>query len=270
LPSWIKFIAYPKNGKNSPYRLFYFVGGHKSQNIYIFRRMKMKKKRILTVSVVVVALLLAGCSSEPKVYDKTVPMEQSSTLIQTDTGIIKFNEKKVAWMKSTIIPAGTHNFVLRFKDSKFDSTGQIVGLTQYDILMSYTFIAGHSYTITASASDGKATGRIEDITQMLSEFPVPDLDSPDASPFEGEWENPNGRICFVFSKNEYAMKLNGEYRIRGYISFNDRKAVFSIVAGYYAKRNGWSPFKNNMGSDYIIYTDNSSFIYNNERYKRVK
>jgi len=126
----------------------------------------------------VVALSIAGCATT-KVYDKTVPLEQSSTLaLSNDVGIIDFNDKKIALMGTIIIPADFHYWILRYKDIKYDGLGRATGVTQYDIVMSYTFLPKHTYYVTATASGGTAIGQIRDITNLYLDFPSPDPTSP--------------------------------------------------------------------------------------------
>ena len=190
----------------------------------------MKKKWLLVVSVLVAVLAVAGCSSTPKVYDPSVPLDQSCTLVlDNDAGIIELNNKKVALMGSIIIPADHHNWIMRYKEKEF-AGAQLTKITQYDIVMSYKFLPEHTYYVTATTSGCTATGQIKDITNLYLDFPSPDPTSPDASPIEGKWNfSADGKNTdvLVFVKNEYARIVNGTYFERGFVEDNGK--IFTLV-----------------------------------------
>jgi len=199
-------------------------------------------KKGLIVSVVMVMLAVTGCSSGPKVYDKSVPMEKSCTLVITsDVGIVKFNEEKVAWMGTVIIPADLHSWILRYKELEFDGIGRITGATQHDISMVYTFLPEHTYMVAATSSNGKVTGQIMDITSLNIDLPSPDPMNANASPFEGEWEQiKNEKIHLIIAKDEWITKAYEKYSARGFVSYNGENANLTIFALYDTKKEKWN------------------------------
>jgi hypothetical protein len=213
--------------------------------------MKMKKKWLLIVSVLVATLAVTSCGSAPKVYDKTVPLEQSSTLIlNDDVGIIKFNEEKAALMGTIIIPADSHSWILRFKDRKYDGA-VVTGVTQYDISMSYTFLPEHTYHVTATANGGQVT----DVTKFTTDFPTPDTTNPNASPFEGEWVSvQTDRVGLLITKDEWASKLDGKYSNRGIVSYTGGNATLVTMAGYDAKKGKWSVYSPSQIQVFLSYS----------------
>ena len=215
----------------------------------------MKKKCLFIVSVLVAALAVAGCGSAPKVYDKSVPMEQSSTLIlNNDVGIIKFNDEKVALMGTIIIPADSHYWILRYKDRKDDGL-RITGVTQYDISMTYTFLPEHTYHVTATASGGNATGQVTDVTRFATDFPTPDTTNPNASPFEGEWVSvQTDRVGLIITKDEWASKLDGKYSNRGLVSYTGGNATLVTMAGYNAKKEKWTVYSPSQIQVFLSYS----------------
>jgi hypothetical protein len=225
--------------------------------------MKMKKKWGLIVSVLMTPLLIASCATA-KVYDKSVPLEQSSTLMLANVIINEFNGKKVLWMdRSMIIPADTHS--LRLANSENRGTSTEYGM----VSMSYTFLAGHTYLVTAPISGGKIIGKITDFTRFYLDFPLPDTNNPDASPFEGEWvypKNENSRIIFV--RDEWAMKYNGKYTARGLVS-QDGENALSMIAKYDAKKEKWvvSKISTRLGK---VTNNGTSLLYNNAEFKRLE
>jgi hypothetical protein len=226
----------------------------------------MKKNWFSIISVALVALAV-GCSSGPKVYDKTVPLEESSTLMPIgEVGVIQFNEKKVAWMKSTIIPDGNHVLILRYKDIKENS------VTQYDIPISHTFLAGHTYAVTATIIGGKATGQIMDATKCLLDIPLPNIDNQNDSQFEGEWVTlKNGKPGFTFAGDEWVKKnLNGQYEMRGVFLHDGINATLLTVAAYDVKKGEWY-YKDygSFGSQTIAY-NGTSLMYSFIEYKKVE
>jgi hypothetical protein len=140
--------------------------------VYILRRMKMKKKGFSIVSVLLVALVFAGCTNTPKVYDPSVPLEQSCTLRIYNLVITNFDGEKTKWgpafvegTAETIIPAGSHSMSIMYKDAKEDALGRIASITEYQLTTSYEFLPKRTYLLSVSVTNGKATAQIKDVTE---------------------------------------------------------------------------------------------------------
>jgi len=208
------------------------------------------KKKSLSMILVLLALVAVAGYGKPKVFDKSVPAEQCSTLIVESsdsalgTQITKFNEKKVSWNPGTnmLIPAGTHSLqflrkeqrqILVLKTTLSDSTD-----------VTHTFLAGHTYLALAKIIDDsdkthKAYVKIQDVTEAYLDFPMPDRASPDASPFEGEWVGVKGGNL-VFAGGEWAIKADGKFFIRGLVWEGTPASPFMVwLISYDAKKNKW-------------------------------
>jgi len=242
----------------------------------------MEKKCLFIVSVLVTALAVAGCGSAPstpKVYDPSVPLEQSSTLMMSNNvGIIKFNDKNVALMGSIIIPADSHSWILRYKDREDDGL-RVTGVTQYDISMTYTFLPEHTYHVTATASGGNATGHVTDVTRFTVDLPTPDTTNPNASPFEGEWVGVQINRVLTITKDEWASKDNGKYSSRGLVSYNGKNATLLIMAAYDTKKGKWTVYNPSIlqefhslsaGAQRAVMKDNTLIINDSLVFRKVE
>ena len=207
----------------------------------------MKKKSLSMVLVLMAVAAVAGYG-KPKVFDKTVPADQCSTLITEfaqGTEITKFNEKKVSWKNKTsmLIPAGTHSLALSRKETR---TGIIRTTVSDSIDVTHAFLAGHTYLVLANIIDDSNKTRkiyalIQDVTTALLDFPTPGRVSPDASPFEGEWVNVKGETDrLVFAGGEWARKFNGEFFARGFVWEGTPDSPFMVwTTQYDAKKKKW-------------------------------
>jgi len=244
----------------------YNAGGHCTHILHL-RRMKMKKK-IVIISMVLATLLIAGCSSAPKVYDKSVPLEQSSTLVLYNTTVMNFDDKFVgitpSWMahnggtKEIIIPAGTHTLSIY---AEYPGSVGRLQQVQYKPI-SYEFLPGRTYVILKNSLTSDEGVRITDLTEELPEL-VPDPTRTDASPFEGVWVNiKNAEDRLIFSGNEFMMIANTKTQPswRGTFSYNNSNTVSlkgTAVIAYIAKRKAWM----------TVSLDPRPFTYNGETLK---
>jgi len=162
-----------------------------------------------------VLVLLVSCGT--LVSDKSVPREQSSTLIINSCFVSKFNgQPQIGWgkpigKKTVVIPAGTHSLELY---NRVETGSRVYEGT---VPMTYTFLAGRTYWIATPMSSSRIYGRIVDATTLETAL-VPNPESPDASPFEGIWTNinmPNGQL--IIAGNEIQMLNNGKNLQRGLI-----------------------------------------------------
>jgi len=205
----------------------------------------MKKKSLSMVLVLMAVAAVAGYG-KPKVFDKTVPADQCSTLITENgqgTVITKFNGKKVSWKNRTsmLIPAGTHS--LQF--SRKEDRGLVTISDSTDV--TYTFLAGHTYLAVADIIDDsnktrKAYALIQDVTTALLDFPTPDRASPNASPFEGEWINVKDEADrLIFAGGEWARKYKGKFFARGFVWEETPISPFLVYTTMYdAKKDKWN------------------------------
>jgi hypothetical protein len=210
------------------------------------------KKRIGTISVLLVALLIAGCSSTPKttIYDKSVPLEQSSTLIiSAGCSVIEFDGKSTQfsteWQahnslnaKRMIIPAGTHTLKL-YAEVVYSGARHMISSE----LITREFLPEHSYAAAANANvGGSFIAVIIDQTALIPEL-KPDISRSDASPFEGNWVNiQNEEDRMIFSGNEYMVlsKTQGWATTRGTFSHNSGTVTLNI--SFYESKDGWMPW----------------------------
>jgi hypothetical protein len=242
---------------------FLYAGGHKTQKVLHLRRMKMKK-RLGIISVLLVAVLIAGCGSTPKatVYDKSVPLEQSSTIIISyPCSVIEFNGKSTAlspsWQahnggtKLMVIPAGTHTLVLYAET--IVSNRKMMYSSEPII---NEFLPGHTYLTMSEARVSDASFQIID-QAILSRELTPDTSRADIYPFEGVWVNiKNEEDRLVFSGNEYMVlsKTKGQMSWRGTFSHNSETVTLTVSAMVNLQGLGWMSW---MGSSPTI-----RFIYN--------
>ena len=105
------------------------------------KNMHLRDLPILALSLTLILLFVESftVAQAPLVYDKTVPLGKTCTLLQgTSIKVRKFNGKTVNWKRKIIIPAGTHEFVIDYSWE---------GQTINGITARYTLIAGHDYRI---------------------------------------------------------------------------------------------------------------------------
>jgi hypothetical protein len=203
----------------------------------------MKKKQFLIVSVLVAVLLIVGCSSTPKenVYDKSVPLEQSSKLIiLVNCSVLEFNGKNtdINWhadnsilSKIMIIPAGTHSLKLYSRNMSYE--------TVFDPI-TREFLPGHSYVVTAEGIGRSFKAAIVDQADLNYEL-VPDLTRENASPFEGTWvsiKNEGDRL--IFSKKEF-FALTKKAQLRGTFSYTKEAITLNVTAIDGRNGLGWLP-----------------------------
>ena len=216
----------------------------------------MKGKWLLVVSVLVAVLGATGCATA-KVYDKTVPLEKSSTL-EIGNGFVKsFNGEKTLWDGTVIIPAGTHTLVIHNSETSAYATSVEYG----EVSMTHTFLPGHTYVVFAPIQYGKINGRIID-KEIFSKDLVPDPTSPDASLIEGKWQITDGKNTneFIFAKDEYARFVNGNYYSRGFIEINKNSVSMTVAAFYIPKKQTWSVIKIIMSGGNLTYNGTSWFL----------
>jgi len=184
------------------------------------------------------AIAFTACSSAPVVYDKSVPLEQSSTLIIKLGKITLFNGKKVSWNgyngfswgQKFIIPAGTHEFILEFEQRS--ATGKAM---EGVVTMKHEFLPGHSYNVLAaltSISGRNAMGIIIDEEELQNEL-KPNSENPDASPFEGKWVDVKDEgNQLILCGSQYIRIYKGKNDIRGFFSYTKNSVYLHFLAKY--------------------------------------
>ena len=216
----------------------------------------MKKKCLFIVSVLVMALVVAGCYSTPMVYDSSVPLEESSTLEIGNGTVTGFNGKNTFWdTKAVIIPAGTHTLTIRNSEERGTS------IEYGQVTMTYTFLPGHTYAVFAPIEGGRIIGTIIDKVKF-SEDLVPDPSSPDASRIEGKWKITDGKTTneFTFAKNEYARFINGNYFSRGFFQIGGNSVSMTVGAFYNSKKDTWSVMTMPLSGGNLTYNGTSWFL----------
>jgi len=183
--------------------------------------MKNNFKLICGVLAIGLAIAFIGCSSAPTVFDKSVPLEQSSTLRIMACNVREFDGEftggGIAWgvmigEKQMIIPAGRHTLTLLSRSGRWEST----------ITMTHDFIPGHTYTVSLDSDTAK--GAILDETE-LSRALVPNPASPNASQIEGVWIATNGEK-YIFADNGYFwINKKGDLMHRGTFSLNGQRII---------------------------------------------
>jgi len=202
--------------------------------------MKKIYQVVLVVCLAVgLAIALAGCSSGPNVYDKSVPIEQSSTIKIIWCFVTQFDGVKTgsAWWaamntKQVIIPAGTHTLKLFNKQEGFGTS------SWGEVDIKFDFTPGNTYLVFAPLYGHEIKGQIIDETHFNREL-TPDPASPNASQFEGKWvsaKNENNQL--IVSGDEYIWIDKGVNQMRGYISYDEKKKKVSLsfLAVYYKDR----------------------------------
>jgi len=201
--------------------------------------MKKCKKVILCVCLAIgLAIAFTGCSSAPTVYDKSIPLEQSSTLIILNGTITMFNDNNVIWSgfngfswgQKFIIPSGTHEFRLEFTQGSV--TGRVM---KGETTMKHIFLPGHSYNIIGaltSISGSRAMVYVVDEETLQSEL-TPNPKNPNASPFEGKWvEEKDAGNQIILCEDQYVRILKGKNDIRGFFSYTKNSVYLNFLARY--------------------------------------
>jgi len=202
------------------------------------RRMKMKKcqKLILGVCLVIgLAIVFTGCGSAPTIFDKSVPLEQSSTIIINNYTYVSanINGKPVEWIttsfnkKEVVIPAGEHYFRIGTDTSRLEG---IVSVT-------HNFLPGHIYFVKAYILAGEIYGEIIDFTGLLGEF-IPNSGGSNASPLEGTWRTQvlGKTYDLIFSGDQFVTIINGKYQWRGYFAIEGNNVTMPLTSEYYGKK----------------------------------
>jgi uncharacterized protein YcfL len=214
------------------------------------------KKRFAIISVVLAVLLLAGCSSAPKakVYDTSVPLEQSSTLIISEScSVSEFNGVKTGkdWSsfttftpveKQVVIPAGTHTLKLHYTYYVTTGSGWNLSATTTG-----QFLPGHIYVVAGYRDTLKSDARlfIFDETEYNREL-APNPASPNATQFEGIWVNTrDAEKRLVFADNQFFYtEKDGKVLSRGMFDINGQTVNFALEFSRDKKGYRWIPAKN--------------------------
>jgi hypothetical protein len=113
----------------------------------------MKIKAFLFIAVIVA--VCSNCQTAPKVYDQSVPLEESCILeIRSLLKVKEFDGAKVSsgvFGSKTQIPAGHHDFLLFYSD--FDAYATYYG----EIAFQYNFEAGKTYVMSPERNDASVT-----------------------------------------------------------------------------------------------------------------
>jgi hypothetical protein len=207
--------------------------------------MKMKKysKLILNVCLAIgLVIAFVSCSSGPTVYDKSVPPEQSSTLVISQCAITKFNGASVSpisWngmtgVKQIQIPAGEH------KMEVYQRGGGVGYETHNTVEGTFNFLPNYIYVVYLATVDmgGKfrLVGAPRSTGGISQDELIPDPTSPDASPIEGTWQYNKKGNEFIFSGNEFIYKMNGKNFLRGTFSIDGDKLTLPLFYQYKGKK----------------------------------
>jgi len=219
--------------------------------------MKKCQKLILGVCLAIgLAIAFTGCGSAPVVFDKSVPLEQSSTIrINNYTYVsANINGKPVEWItssfnqKQVIIPAGEHTFRIG------TDTNRRQGL----VLVTKNFLPGHTYFVIASILGSKVYGAIIDEAEFNSAL-VPDSTSPDASPIEGKWNYTDGKNTneFIFAKDTFVRSFNGTPMFKGFFQINGNTGAMLVFANYDSKNEKWRLLASALSGGNLTYNGTS-------------
>jgi hypothetical protein len=196
--------------------------------------MKRNTKWFLGVAALPLTIVMAfiSCSSAPAVYDASVPLEKSSTLIIIQCQVGYFDGKKTdgKWnasmgTKKVVIPMGDHTLKMynAQQSGSYLETGNIE--------INYDFLPGHTYIVIAPIVNRTIVGRI------MEEIIIPDTSNTNATPFEGKWENTKDeRQQFIFAGNEFMSFFQGTVSSRGSFSYKDNKLSVDIWAFFSLKK----------------------------------
>jgi hypothetical protein len=247
------------NHGNAAYAVVNMPAGIKREYLHL-RRMKMKKG-FTVFSVILTVLLISGCSSAPTVYDKSVPLEQSSTLILVSCTVMDFDGKFLVldsnWRghnslgpKQIIIPSGTHTFSVYAEYSQSSRILQV----QYKPF-TIEFFPGHTYAVQKNSSTSDEGVRITDITELLKEF-VPNSSGSDALLLEGKWESDNGNFGYIFSGNQFITFYKKNQGLRGFFSIKDDKVYLTTLVYYY--KGKWIVYS--IAGSFVLQFDGTTLV----------
>jgi len=211
--------------------------------------MKNCQKLILGVCLAVgLAIAFTGCASGSKatVYDESVPLEQSSTLIFVNVTVMTFNGEtmgyKPSWMghnslsrKQVIIPAGNHTLSIYAEYASLNTGYKL----DVEYAISQEFLAGHTYAVQKNGVNYGDGISLTDITELLKEF-VPNSSGSDASILEGKWVSDNSKEEYIFSGNQFITVNNGKYGYRGFFSIEKDKINMAYLVNY--SKGKWNVF----------------------------
>lgn len=194
----------------------------------------------------------------PTIYDKSVPLEQSCTLVIQLCAITKFNGVNVNWnglagKKMVQIPAGQHNIQVYQKGVDYENT----------VDGTFTFLPEYIYVVyLGTYHQGmpfRLIGGPKPVGEIRQNDLVPDPESPDATPIEGMWElKKQGRV-FIFAKNEFIVKIGGQNRFRGFFIFDGKTITTSVLYRY--KNGKW--VENFLGVETMEYSGQKIRAYGN-------
>jgi hypothetical protein len=108
-------------------------------------------KIIVILTAIIFTSMMAGCETfditKPLVYDRSVPVEQSCTLVPGGgITVRKFDGKSVSWHRAVVIPAGEHEFEVDYNVTTPVGAGRMERHSSSGIIVSGRFIPGHEYT----------------------------------------------------------------------------------------------------------------------------
>jgi len=231
------------------------------------------KKLFLSVCLAVgLAIAITGCSSAPKVnvYDNSVPLEQSSTLILWGTTVMNFDGNfvgnKPSWIGHNgfrplhiIIPAGKHTFNIYAE--YVVGSGRILQV-EYEPF-TVDFLPGNTYAVQKKALTSDDGVSIIDITELIKEF-TPNSGGENATPLEGKWVSNNIKEDYIFSGNQFVTVNNGNYGFRGFFTIKGNKVQMSNVVYY--NKNKWDvyPMVGSYSLDYDGTTLTRTLLGNKE------
>jgi len=215
--------------------------------------------RAVFISVVLAALLTAACTGAPKIYDKSVPLEQSSTLILMSCTVMDFDGKFLAlnpdWRghnslspKQIIIPAGTHTFSIYAEYSQASRILQV----QYEPFR-IDFLPGHTYAVQKKSLTSDNGVSITDVTELLKEF-VQNSRGSDASLLEGKWESIKDKDGYIFSGNQFVTFNGKNLGLRGFFSIKDDKVQLTTLV--YHNKGNW--YVNSLAGSYNLQFDGTT------------
>lgn len=203
-------------------------------------------KRLLVFSVLLSVCVSTIFGAKPTVYDKKVPMEQSSTLILVTCSVLMFDGKSMGfnkgWQahngfpKEVIIPAGTHTLSMY---AEYIGAGRISQVTYEPF--THEFLPGRIYAIQKNSITADKGVRMRDVTELFEEF-VSNSGGSDASPIEGTWEFDKQQL--IFSGDQFITLNKGKNNTRGFFYIEDNTVYLPHILYYSGKK--WKIYPLNM------------------------
>ena len=154
------------------------------------------RKKIIIISVLLLVLLEIGCSSSPKIIDKSVPMEKSCTLNITSCYVEGLGGDNELGSKTVIIPAGTRTLnviaIRKIDGNSFKFTGSIT----------FEFQPMRKYVVGLLQRTSQVIILDE---EKLRRNLIPDNSNPNATKIEGVWAQEKGKkkSSILFANNEF-------------------------------------------------------------------